>query len=630
MADKQQDNLSLRGFLHKKGVKGPVKAWKKRWFVHSGKRIFYCRSADETAPLGAINIGSIISVHETQKESLKKEKGEWVFEVDTPGRTYTLAANNESTMRYWISSINRLVKEFKENTGTAGTPHPSVADENDQLTEKLQKELNALDLNSGTKGTLCLQIKCARDVTVPEGDIKGVYSIITIEKQQVKTNTNKPAKGVVDWNETFTFDITNLGQSRVVINLWAVDSANCGTFLGQVNQKLAALRYNQPLEESMKLAAVRPSQEVTGDILVRMDLTPLGKKVGMEDFDLLKVVGRGNFGKVMQVRKKDTGRIYAMKVIRKDAIIAADAVQHTLAEKNVLRMIHHPFIVSLKYSFQSGNKLYMILDYINGGELFFHLSNVDRFPEPRARFYTAEIILALGYLHTQNIVYRDLKPENLLLDMDGHIALTDFGLVKEGLGYGMVTHTFCGSPEYLAPEVLQGRGYGKAVDWWALGTFLYEMLEGLPPFYSEDVSEMNRRILRAPLHFDPAHFSPEARSLLEGLLERDPSRRLGAGPDDAEEIKRHPFFASINWTDLFERRVEPPTKPHLKTATDVSNFDPEFTNQIAMDSYTGAQISDANQMAFQGFSYVAPEESDYRKQSQARRAQLMQQRQNQS
>jgi len=292
-----------------------------------------------------------------------------------------------------------------------------------------------------------------------------------------------------------------------------------------------------------------------------------------------------------------------MKVLKKNAIIAADAVQHTLAETQVLRRIKHPFIVGLKYAFQTDDKLYMILDYLNGGELFFHLSNVDRFPEERSRFYAAEIVLALGYLHHNKVVYRDLKPENILLNTDGHVCLTDFGLVKENLGYGEVTHTFCGSPEYLAPEILQGKGYGRAVDWWALGTLIYEMLEGLPPFYDEDVSEMNRRILRQPLYFDASHFSVEAMSLLEGLLQREPEKRLGSGQGDYQELTSHPFFREVNWEDLYNKKIEPSFKPIIRSATDTRYFDTEFTNQVARHSVVAEKLTKQSQRQFEGFSY---------------------------
>jgi len=306
------------------------------------------------------------------------------------------------------------------------------------------------------------------------------------------------------------------------------------------------------------------------------------------------------------VKKNDDQKIYAMKVLKKNAIIASDAVQHTLSETNVLRRIKHPFIVSLKYAFQTEDKLHMILDYLNGGELFFHLSNVDRFSEERSRFYSAEITLALGYLHHNKVVYRDLKPENLLLNMDGHVCLTDFGLVKENLGYGDVTHTFCGSPEYLAPEILQGKGYGRAVDWWSLGTLIYEMLEGLPPFYDEDVSEMNRRILRQPLYFDASHFSVESMSLLEGLLQRDPEKRFGNGQGDYQEISFHPWFKDINWEDLYNRRIEPSFKPHLQSNTDARYFDPEFTTQVPRHSVVNEKLSKGAQRQFDGFSYISP------------------------
>lgn len=215
----------------------------------------------------------------------------------------------------------------------------------------------------------------------------------------------------------------------------------------------------------------------------------------------------------MQVKKKDTDRIYAMKIIRKANIIERDEVEHTLAERNVLAKIDNPFVVNLKFSFQSSEKLYLVLPFINGGELFFHLQQEGKFSEERSRLYAAELLCALEHLHMFHIIYRDLKPENILLDSSGHIALCDFGLCKLDMTREDKTNTFCGTPEYLAPELLHGDGYNQCVDWWTLGILLYEMLSGLPPFYSENVNEMYEKIVNAPLQFFPG-ISEEAKSLL--------------------------------------------------------------------------------------------------------------------
>eukprot|EP01102_Stenamoeba_stenopodia_P008101 TRINITY_DN2301_c0_g1_i3.p1 TRINITY_DN2301_c0_g1~~TRINITY_DN2301_c0_g1_i3.p1 ORF type:complete len:296 (-),score=67.21 TRINITY_DN2301_c0_g1_i3:548-1435(-) len=205
--------------------------------------------------------------------------------------------------------------------------------------------------------------------------------------------------------------------------------------------------------------------------------SPTKEKITKDDFELLTVIGKGSFGKVLQVRKKDTGKIYAMKVLRKEAIVQRKQVAHTKAEKSILAKIQHPFIVGLHYAFQTEEKLYMVLDFVNGGELFFHLKREGKFSEQRVRIYAAEIACALSHLHSFGIVYRDLKPENILLDSEGHICITDFGLSKEIQSED--THTFCGTPEYLAPEILKGQGHGTPVDWWSLGTLIYEMLTGL-------------------------------------------------------------------------------------------------------------------------------------------------------
>ncbi|KAJ9161744.1 Non-specific serine/threonine protein kinase [Coniochaeta hoffmannii] len=329
-------------------------------------------------------------------------------------------------------------------------------------------------------------------------------------------------------------------------------------------------------------------------------------KLTIEDFELLKVVGKGSFGKVMQVRKKDTNRIYALKTIRKAHIISRSEVAHTLAERSVLAQINNPFIVPLKFTFQSPEKLYFVLAFVNGGELFHHLQKEQRFDVNRSRFYTAELLCALECLHGFNVIYRDLKPENILLDYQGHIALCDFGLCKLDMKDEDRTNTFCGTPEYLAPELLLGQGYNKTVDWWTLGVLLYEMLTGLPPFYDENTNEMYRKILGEPLHFPgPEVVPPAAKDLLTKLLNRDPQQRLGA--NGSAEIKAHPFFHAIDWRKLLQRKYEPAFKPSVADALDTANFDPDFTSEPPQDSYVeGPMLSQTMQNQFTGFSYNRP------------------------
>jgi len=242
------------------------------------------------------------------------------------------------------------------------------------------------------------------------------------------------------------------------------------------------------------------------------------------------------------------------------------------------------------------------LSFVNGGELFHHLQREQRFNEERSRFYSAELLLALEHLHELNVVYRDLKPENILLDYTGHIALCDFGLCKLNMKDSDMTNTFCGTPEYLAPEILNAQGYNKTIDWWTLGVLLYEMLSGLPPFYDENTDIMYKKILEDPLVFGP-EIGPEAQSILTGLLTRDPARRLGA--NGAKAIKKHPFFEKhINFRKLLQKEIQPPFKPSVASPVDVSNFDTVFTTEQAFDSVVeDSQLSQTVQDQFAGFSY---------------------------
>eukprot|EP01061_Rhynchopus_euleeides_P016191 TRINITY_DN273_c4_g1_i1.p1 TRINITY_DN273_c4_g1~~TRINITY_DN273_c4_g1_i1.p1 ORF type:complete len:625 (+),score=258.84 TRINITY_DN273_c4_g1_i1:104-1876(+) len=297
--------------------------------------------------------------------------------------------------------------------------------------------------------------------------------------------------------------------------------------------------------------------------------------LGLKDFDLVCVVGIGSFGKVMKVKHRDTEAVYAMKVLNKDQIIQNKMVAHTNAEKMILEMVNHPFVVNLHYAFQTKKQLIFILDFLSGGELFFHLQRCKRFSESRARFYTAEIALALAHLHSLGVIYRDLKPENLVLDGEGHVMLTDFGLAKtDAKG---TTYTFCGTPEYMAPELVMKQGHTQAVDWWSLGIFLYEMVVGIPPFYTQNVSQMYQLILNKPLEF-PSFVSGNLRDILTKLLDRDPKQRLC----DMEQLKAHPFFkeSDVDFDALSRREVKPEFIPAIHTGeSDTKYFDTEFTRQ---------------------------------------------------
>lgn len=297
----------------------------------------------------------------------------------------------------------------------------------------------------------------------------------------------------------------------------------------------------------------------------------------LEDFLLLKTVGKGSFGKVVQVRRKDDENVYAMKILKKEMVLKRKQYEHTLSERRILENIDHPFIVSLRFAFQTEHKLYMVFDFFNGGELYHYLSEGGRFTEDRARFYAAEILSGLDYLHRKHIVYRDLKPENIILDSEGHVRITDFGLSKEGVE-GDTIKSICGTPEYLAPEILRKQTYGHCVDWWSLGTLLYEMICGLPPFYDRNRQVMYRKILHADLN-PPPHMSAEALDLCSRMLIRDPTKRLGYNGGD--ELRAHPFFAGIDWSKLDAMEIRPPWVPFVAGSEDTSNISSDFTKEPA-------------------------------------------------
>jgi len=362
------------------------------------------------------------------------------------------------------------------------------------------------------------------------------------------------------------------------------------------------------------------------------DVANTMRRVSRADFKRLLVLGTGSFAKVLLVQKlvgKDKGKLYAMKVLDKGKVFHQKQTAHTMTERSVLgQTAQHPFIVSLKYAYQTSKTLNLVMDFCSGGELYYHLTKVGRFTEARTRFYIGELVLAVEHLHANNIVYRDLKPENVLIGSDGHVKLADFGLSKQNIrDCTRGAATFCGTPEYLAPEVLHRQGHGKAVDWWSLGILMYEMLIGIPPWYSKNRKKMYEGICLKPLSFPSTvdvpgelFVSQEAQHIIKGFLIKKPSNRLGSF--GVEQVKGHVFFKTIDFDMLLAKNIQVPWKPK----PDVIYFDSQYTRLtlsttpptscvLTQGGPPGlSEVSTASPVnpssfvdhAFNGFSYTAP------------------------
>lgn len=342
-----------------------------------------------------------------------------------------------------------------------------------------------------------------------------------------------------------------------------------------------------------------------------------GKAISIDHFDLIRVIGRGSYAKVLMVELKETKRLYAMKVIKKELVTDDEDIDWVQTEKHVFETAsNHPFLVGLHSCFQTPSRLFFVIEFVRGGDLMFHMQRQRRLPEEHARFYSAEISLALNFLHERGVIYRDLKLDNVLLDHEGHIKLTDYGMCKEGIRTGDTTSTFCGTPNYIAPEILRGEDYSFSVDWWALGVLLYEMLAGRSPFDmvgATDNPDQNTEdylfqvILEKTIRI-PRSLSVKASGILKGFLNKVPSDRLGCHKESGfMEIMTHPFFKTIEWEALEQKQVPPPYRPRLESERDLANFPPEFTDEpVQLTPDDTSLIDKIDQSEFDGFEYINP------------------------
>uniref|UniRef100_A0A673ARZ5 Protein kinase C n=1 Tax=Sphaeramia orbicularis TaxID=375764 RepID=A0A673ARZ5_9TELE len=472
----------------------------------------------------------------------------------------------------------------QDHTEKRGRIHLTIRGENEDVYVTVREARNLMPMDPNGLSDPYVKLKLIPD---PKSH----------SKQKTKTirSTLNPV-----WNESFTFSVRgHQWDRRLSVEVWDWDRTSRNDFMGALSFGVSEI-FRRPISGWFKLLAQDEGEYYNipvPDPDLQVGIILPGKvKVNILDFSFLMVLGKGSFGKVLLAEERGSERLFAVKVLKKDVLFQDEDTESAMVERRVLALPSRPhFLTSLYCAFQTEDRLYYVMEYVNGGDLMFHIQIVGKFKEPHAAFYAAEIAVGLFFLHSKGIIYRDLKLDNVLLDSEGHIKIADFGMCREGMFEGDTTRTFCGTPDYIAPEIVAYQPYNTAVDWWSYGVLLYEMLAGQPPFDGIDEEELFQSIMEQTV------------AICKGLLTKNPAKRLGGGEDAEREIREHPFFRWLDWDRLERLEIQPPFKPRTGGKKG-ENFDKFFTAAPSVLTPSDPDVLAAiNQEDFQGFSFLNPD-----------------------
>ncbi|KRY76207.1 Protein kinase C alpha type, partial [Trichinella pseudospiralis] len=487
-----------------------------------------------------------------------------------------------------------------DHTERRGRINVKVTCEDKTLTVLIREAKNLVPMDPNGLSDPYVKVKL-----LPEPDGR-----LTKQKTKVIRATLNPT-----WNEQLTYTLEPSDKDRrLSIEVWDWDRTSRNDFIGSLSFGISEIM-QEPVDSWFKLLNQEEGEFYNIPVLRESEVEALrlkyqeNNKISNENRRRsASTQNKIHHTDVMLAEHKPTNELYAVKILKKDVIVQDDDVECAMIEKRVLALAEKPpFLVQLHSCFQTMDRLFFVMEFVCGGDLMFQIQKVGKFKEPVAVFYAAEICIGIFYLHSKGIVYRDLKLDNIMLDIDGHVKITDFGMCKDNMLDGVTTKTFCGTPDYIAPEIILYQPYGKAVDWWAFGVLVYEMLAGLPPFDGEDEDELFTAITEHSVPY-PKSMSKEAVHLCKALLNKNPDKRLGSGPSGQQDIQEHPFFRRIDWIKLADRAVQPPMKPIIKNMRVATNFDRDFTSEAPTLTPTDKLfIMNMDQSEFEGFSYINPE-----------------------